>query len=69
MNTKPINVALITCSKCLIEKKSEYFYKRGKICCDCNNEKRRQKYKNDEEYRKKLIQMSSDFKHEKFISL
>ena len=54
MNTKPINVALITCSKCLIEKKSEYFYKRGKICCDCNNEKRRQKYKNDEEYRKKF---------------
>ena len=68
MTTKPINVALITCSKCLIEKKSEHFYKHGKICCDCNNEKRRQKYKNDEEYRKKLIQMASDFKHEKVIT-
>lgn len=68
MTTKPINVALITCSKCLFEKQSEHFYKHGKICCDCNNEKRRQKYKNDEEYRKKLIQMATDFKHEKVIT-
>ena len=49
MSTKPENVAYITCSKCLIEKQLDKFYKRGQICCDCNNEKRRQKYKNDEE--------------------
>ena len=55
MTTKPENVAYMTCSKCLVEKQAEYFYKRGKICCNCNNEKRRQKYKNDEEYRTKLI--------------
>ena len=67
MTTKPENVAYMTCSKCLVEKQAEYFYKRGKICCNCNNEKRRQKYKNDEEYRKKLIKIATDFKHEKLI--
>jgi hypothetical protein len=67
MTTKPENVAYITCSKCFIEKQEEKFYKRGKICCDCNNEKRRQKYKNDEEHRIKLIKMATDFKHEKVI--
>ena len=43
-NTKPDNVASITCSKCLIEKTIAEFYKRGKICCKCNNEKRRENY-------------------------
>jgi len=67
MTTKPENVTYRTCSKCLFEKQENCFYKRGKICCDCNNEKRRQKYKNDEEYRKKLIKMATNFKHEKVI--
>ena len=67
MTTKLENVAYIACSKCFLEKQEEQFYKRGKICCDCNNEKRRQKYKNDEEYRLKLIKMATDFKHEKVI--
>ena len=68
MTTKPENVAYITCSKCLIEKQTDKFYKHGKICCDCNNEKRRLKYKNDEEHRKKLIKMATEFKHEKVIA-
>ena len=67
MSTKPENVAYITCSKCLIEKQLDKFYKRGQICCDCNNEKRRQKYKNDEQHRQKLIKMAIKFKHEKAI--
>jgi hypothetical protein len=67
MTTKPENVTYTTCSKCLVEKQVQYFYTRGKICCDCNNEKRRQKYKNDDEYRIKLIKMATDFKHEKVI--
>ena len=47
MTTKLENVAYIACSKCFLEKQEEQFYKRGKICCDCNNEKRRQKYKKE----------------------
>ena len=68
MTTKPENVAYLKCSKCFIEKQTEHFYKRSKICCDCNNEKRRLKYKNDEEHRKKLIKIAAEFKHEKVIA-
>lgn len=68
MTTKPDNVTYITCSKCFIEKQDVSFYKRGKICCDCNNERRREKYKTDEEHRKKLIKKATDFKHEKVIA-
>lgn len=67
MTTKPENVAYMTCSKCLVEKSPDKFYKRGKTCSDCNNEKRRQRYNNDEEYRKKLIKMATEFKHEKVV--
>ena len=67
MDTKLENVTYKTCSNCLIEKQKEDFYKRGKICCNCNNEKRRQKYKDDEEYRKKLIRNATDLKHKKVI--
>ena len=67
MTTNPENVTYKTCSKCLIEKQDVYFYKRGKICCDCNNDKRREKYKNDEEHRKKLIKNATEFKHKKVI--
>lgn len=68
MTTKPENVACITCSKCLVEKQEDNFYKHGKICCDCNNQKRRLKYKNDEEHRKKLIKMATEVKHKKVIA-
>jgi len=67
MTTKPENDTYKTCSKCLVEKHSENFYKRGKICCNCKNEKRRQKYQNDEKYREKLIKMATNFKREKVI--
>jgi len=67
MDTKPENVAYKTCSKCSFEKQEICFYNRGKICRDCNNEKRRQKYNNDEEHRKKLIKMATEFKHGKVI--
>ena len=65
--TKPENVTLINCSKCLVTKQACHFYKYGKTCCDCNNERRRLKYNNDEEYRKKLIHLATKFKHEKTI--
>lgn len=65
--TKPINVAYKICSKCEVSKNLEKFYKCGSICCECNNSKRRQKYKEDEEHRKKLIQMASEFKHKKVV--
>ena len=49
MTTKPENVAHKICSKCEEAKTSEEFYKRGLICCECNNSRRRQKYKENEE--------------------
>jgi len=67
MTTKPENVVNKTCSKCEETKPLGEFYKRGLICCECNNSKRRQKYKNNEEHRKKLIKLATDFKHEKVI--
>jgi hypothetical protein len=66
-DTKPVNVASIKCSNCLLEKTISEFYKRGNICCKCNNEKRREKYKNNEEHRKKLIKLATDFKHNKLL--
>lgn len=66
-DTKPENVAYKICSNCKENKNLYSFYKRGLICCDCNNFKRRQKYKNDEEHRKKLIKNAIDVKHKKVI--
>jgi hypothetical protein len=66
-DTKPEKVASIKCSKCLIEKTPTEFYKYGKICCDCNNKNRREKYKNNEELRKKLIKQAAEFKHNKVL--
>ena len=66
-NTKPENVAYKICSKCNETKKSDNFYKHGLTCRECNNFKRRQKYKNDEEHRHKLIKFASDLKHKKVI--
>jgi len=65
--TKPENVTYKKCSKCEIEKPIDKFYRQGSVCCECNNIKRREKYKNNEEYRQKLIKKAIDFKHEKSV--
>jgi hypothetical protein len=58
-----------TCSKCCENKSIEHFYNHKKtlICRDCNNFARRQKYQNNEEYRKNIIKQSSETKHKKVI--
>jgi hypothetical protein len=66
-DTNPQKVTSFKCSKCLIEKTSIEFYRHGKICCNCNNEKRREQYKNNEEHRKKLIKQVTEFKHNKVL--
>jgi len=55
------------CNNCNEEKINSGFYKGRTICCECINKKRREKYDNDEEHRKKLIQIASVFKHNKVI--
>jgi hypothetical protein len=67
MNTKPENVTYQICSKCKIEKTIDNYYKNVSICRECNNLKRRTKYKTDEEHRKKLIKNAINFKHEKVV--
>jgi hypothetical protein len=66
-DTKPENVAYKICSLCKENKDIDDFYKNRSICKICNNNNRRLRYKNNEEHRKKLIKMASDFKHEKVI--
>jgi hypothetical protein len=56
-----------TCNNCKEVKNIINFYKDRAICIECNNFNRRQKYKNDEEHRKKLINKASEFKHKKVI--
>jgi hypothetical protein len=53
------------CNICKTLKSMSSFIKKRKICKDCNNNKRRTLYLNDEEHRKKLIQISSNFKRKK----
>lgn len=65
--TKPISVEYKNCSDCNKSKSLDGFYKSRSICIDCINFKRREKYNSDEEHRKKLIKMASEFKHEKVI--
>jgi hypothetical protein len=67
MTTKPENVTYKFCTKCEESKTSDLFYKTGNVCSECNNSRRRQKYKDNEEHRKKLIKMASEFKHQKVI--
>jgi hypothetical protein len=55
------------CNNCKISKELSYFDQSRKICRVCINEKRREKYLTDEEHRKKLIKIASDFKHNKVI--
>ena len=66
-DTKPENVAYIICATCKENKPHDKFVKGRNICCNCNNANRRQKYKDNEEHRKKLIQKASNFKHNKVI--
>jgi len=65
--TNPKTVTYKHCSKCETDKSLDKFYSRGSICCECNNNKRREKYKNNDEHRRKLIKMASDFKHDKSV--
>jgi hypothetical protein len=66
--TKPEIVAYKQCSYCKETKEIDKFYTRGLTCRECNNLKRREKYNNDEEHRKKLIKIASNFKHEKVLN-
>lgn len=52
------------CNKMLM---TSLFIKNRNICVDCNNIVRRTKYQNDEEWRKKIIQHSTEFKQKKII--
>jgi hypothetical protein len=55
------------CSTCKNKKPITSFIKNRKICKDCNNAKRRTLYINDEEHRKKLIQLATNFKSKKIF--
>jgi hypothetical protein len=65
MDTKPESVTYKKCSTCESLKSINNFYKNRSMCSECNNFKRREKYKNNEEHRKKIIKTACDFKHEK----
>jgi hypothetical protein len=65
--TKPENVAYKQCSKCNDLKEPDKFYGRGLVCRECNNNKRREKYNNNEVHRTKLIISASKFKHDKVL--
>lgn len=55
------------CKICSETKLISSFVKNRNFCCECNNKRRRIKYENDDEHRKKLIQMASTFKHNKVV--
>ena len=55
------------CSICNKIKLNSLFIKNRNICIDCNNIIRRTKYQNDEDFRKKLIQHSTEFKQKIII--
>jgi len=65
--TKPENVENIICNNCKENKSPANFYNRQTICSECFNFKRRQKYKDNEEYRKNIIKKASEFKHQKVV--
>lgn len=61
-DTKPENARKI-CSHCVVEKDGSNFYKNGKnICRDCNNARRRQKYADDDTFRKNAILQATKHK-------
>ena len=61
------NTLIIKCIHCETEKTMDNFIKATNTCKDCNNAKRRNKYKTDNEHRIKLIQLATNFKHNKVI--
>tara|TARA_Y100000361_G_scaffold38206_1_gene32686 strand:- start:3848 stop:4615 length:768 start_codon:yes stop_codon:yes gene_type:complete len=66
-DTNPINVK--RCILCLIDKDENNFRLKGKyrqtFCIECANNKRREKYKTNAEYREKCIKAATSFKKEK----
>ena len=66
--TKPESVEHMICSMCNSPKTpAEIFVKSRKICTDCRNKGRREKYKNNEELRQKLIKSAIEYKHKKVV--
>lgn len=53
------------CNKCNTEKDKTLFLKKCNICNDCNNKRRREKYKNNAETRAKAIEDATRFKQAK----
>jgi len=67
---KEFNSQLIidkTCSCCNNTKPLSEFLRCRSLCKECNNTNRRTKYENNEEHRKKLIQMVTVFKQNKIV--
>ena len=56
-----------TCNVCNTEKNITLFSRNGlsNICIDCANQKRRAKYNNNEETRKKAVKQATEFKQKK----
>jgi len=61
------NVIIQECNTCNQSKSLVEFIKNLKICKDCNNLKRRNKYHTDDDRRLKIIKLASDYKHNKVI--
>jgi hypothetical protein len=63
-----LNNVLKKCGKCGIEKEDNELLKHNKkICKNCNNEQRRNRYNQDAEHREKLIIQSTIHKQKKII--
>lgn len=63
MDTKPQSVK--TCLKCSETKEVKLFLTTHNICKDCNNARRREKYKNNEEHRALLIKKAIEVKQKR----
>jgi len=57
-----------SCRVCNISKTVELFVKNRNICIDCNNKNRRDKYKNDEELRKRLFNNQKSIRARKLFN-
>lgn len=61
------NASNKTCNVCNTEKNITLFAKKGlsTMCIDCENQKRRARYNNNEETRKKAVNQATEFKQKK----
>jgi hypothetical protein len=61
------NASNKTCNACNTEKNITLFAKKGlsTMCIDCENQKRRARYNNNEETRKNAVKKSTEFKQKK----